>query len=291
MNKTMRSVTMAGLGLLAGATVVTAPALASGSTTASVAKPEKTAVQQYLPYGTTVVGYYGSRTGCQQAAVFGGRRGFWATSAYSCNTVSVIPVGVVGVRPGAYALAVDPDDCNWGAAGFQSFYTTQSFRFAGDGFLAYGPQWRAWVASPVGISPFGYRASFNNWWRFGNRGHGWGNRWGHGGGWGNGGGGWHGGGNGGWNGGGRGGWNGGGNGGGNGGWNGGGRGGWNGGGNGGWNGGGNGGGRGGVIGGVIGGGNGGNNGGGIGGGNGGNNGGGNGGGNGGWNGGSRGGSR
>ncbi|MFC4065523.1 hypothetical protein [Actinoplanes subglobosus] len=200
MNRTMRSVTMAGLGLLAGATVVTAPALASGSTTTSVAKPEKTAVQQYIPYGTTVVGYYGTRSGCNQAAVFGVRRSFWATSAYSCNTVSVVPVGVVGVRVGTYALAVDPDDCNWGAAGFQSYYTTQSFRFAGDSFLAYGPQWRAWVASPVGISPFGYRVgNFNHWWRFGNRGQGWGYRWGHGGGWGHGGngGGWYGGGRGG----------------------------------------------------------------------------------------------
>jgi hypothetical protein len=237
MNKTMRSVTMAGLGLLAGASVAAAPAMASGSTTTSVAKPENAAVQQYLPYGTAVVGYYGTRTGCQRAAVLGGTRGFWATSAYSCNTVSVVPVGVVGGRPGAYALAVDPDDCNWGAAGFQSYYTTQAFRFAGDGFLAYGPQWRAWVASPVGISPFGYRTGFNSWWRFGNRGHGWGNRWGHPGGWGHGGG-W---GNG--HGGGRGGWNGGGHGGGNGGWNGGGHGGGNGGGNGGWNGGGRGGSR------------------------------------------------
>ncbi|BEL09899.1 hypothetical protein Q0Z83_080900 [Actinoplanes sichuanensis] len=186
--------TMAGLGLLAGATVATAPALATGSTTTGVAKPEKTGVQQYIPYGNTVVGYYGSRSGCNQAAVFGARRSFWATSAYSCNTVSVVPVGVVGVRVGSYALAVDPDDCNWGAAGFQSYYTSQSFRFAGDTFLAYGPVWRSWVASPIGISPFGYRVGgFNHWWRFGNRGHGWGGRWGHPGGWGHGGG-WYGGG-------------------------------------------------------------------------------------------------
>ncbi|MEU4158861.1 hypothetical protein [Actinoplanes sp. NPDC026670] len=189
MNRTMRSVTMAGLGLLAGATVATAPALATGSTTNTVAKPEKTGVQQYIPYGNTVVGYYGTRAGCNQAAVFGARRSFWATSAYSCNTVSVVPVGVVGVRVGSYALAVDPDDCNWGAAGFQSYYTTQSFRFANDSFLAYGPVWRSWVASPIGISPFGYRVGgFNHWWRFGNRGHGWGNRWGYPGGWGHGGG-------------------------------------------------------------------------------------------------------
>jgi hypothetical protein len=263
MNKTMRSVTMAGLGLLAGASVAAAPAMA-GSTTTAVAKPENAAVQQYIPYGTAVVGYYGSRVGCQRAAVLGGSRGFWASSAYSCNTVSVVPAGVIGVRPGAYALAVDPDDCNWGAAGFQSFYTTQAFRFSGDSFLAYGPQWRAWVASPVGISPFGYRTGFNSWWRYGNRGHGWGNRWGHPRHWGHGGhGGGHGGGRGGWYGGGFGGGHGGGggfgggHGGGHGGGRGGGFGGGHGGGFGGGHGGGNGGGRGGAIGGAVAGGNGG----------------------------------
>ncbi len=180
MNKTMRSVTMAGLGLLAGATMAAGPAMASGSDAAATAKPEKTAAQQHRQYGTAVVGYYGSRSGCQQAAVFGGKRGFWAASAYSCDTVRVIPAGVIGVRPGAYALIVDPDACNWGAAGFQSYYTTSAFRFAGDGFLAYGPQWRAWVASPVGVSPFGYRGGrFVDWYRFGNRGHGWGKHWGN----------------------------------------------------------------------------------------------------------------
>jgi hypothetical protein len=101
MGKTMRFLTLAGMGLLAGVslgagTAQAAPAAErSGSTTA--------AHQQAARWGNDdVVGYYRTIRTCLQAGRIGERFGAW--DDYDCERVRF------GFRRGAWALIVDDND-------------------------------------------------------------------------------------------------------------------------------------------------------------------------------------
>ncbi|KUL30755.1 hypothetical protein [Actinoplanes awajinensis] len=101
MTKTMRLLTMAGMGLLAGATLAAGPAQAAPA--AGQAKNTTTATTQGARWGSDeVVGYYRDFWSCEQAGRTGDRFGAWED--YDCVRVRV------GFRGGAFALVVDDND-------------------------------------------------------------------------------------------------------------------------------------------------------------------------------------
>ncbi|MBG0563260.1 hypothetical protein [Actinoplanes aureus] len=99
MNKVMRTLTMAGLGLLAGASVG-APALAADSSGTTVKKPTKSQVQQ--DFGRErVAGFFRTYRACERAGRIGDWAGKW--DEYECNPMRF------GFRRGAWVLKVERD--------------------------------------------------------------------------------------------------------------------------------------------------------------------------------------
>ena len=96
MNKVMRTLTMAGLGLLAGASIG-APALAADSSATTVKKPSKSQVQQ--DFGRErVAGFYRTYRACDRAGRVGDWVGKW--NRYDCDPVRF------GFRRGTWVLKV-----------------------------------------------------------------------------------------------------------------------------------------------------------------------------------------
>ncbi len=106
MNKTMRTLTMAGLGLLAGATLGTGPVQAA-PTTGQAATGHSAGQQQNNRFDEEVVGYYRNIFACERAGRIGERFGAW--DDYDCERVRW------GFRRGAWALVVEEDqwDNDW----------------------------------------------------------------------------------------------------------------------------------------------------------------------------------
>ncbi|MBW6432575.1 hypothetical protein KZ829_02310 [Actinoplanes hulinensis] len=147
MNKVLRTLTMAGLGLVAGL-AASAPAMAVDGGDKAPAKHSTSKVQKHYPYfGDEVVGYFRTLRGCERAGWIGEVRGYW--DAYDCDLVRV------GYRyGGAWALEVDRNAWNWGRPGFRDYYRGYQYRYGNDGFLGYGPRFGGWVNGPIGNSPF-----------------------------------------------------------------------------------------------------------------------------------------
>ncbi|MEV0896181.1 hypothetical protein [Actinoplanes sp. NPDC049802] len=146
MNKVLRTLTMAGLGLLAGIGAG-APALAADGGDKAPAKPSTSKAAKYYPhYGDEVVGYFRSLRGCERVGWIGERRGYW--DDYDCDLVRV------GYRRGVWALEVDRDHWNWGRPGFRDYYRGYHFRHNGDGFVGYGSRFNTWVHGDIDDSPF-----------------------------------------------------------------------------------------------------------------------------------------
>lgn len=105
MNKTMRVLTMAGMGILAGLTIGAGPAQASDAGTGSAAKaaPSKAAHVQQFHGRDRVVGYYRSLRACERAGRIGELRDRW--DDYDCDYVRY------GFRRGVWALEVSR---HWG---------------------------------------------------------------------------------------------------------------------------------------------------------------------------------
>ncbi|MEU4423919.1 hypothetical protein AB0F81_25085 [Actinoplanes sp. NPDC024001] len=99
MNKVMRTLTMAGLGLLAGASIG-APALATDSGATAAEKPRKSQVQQ--DFGRErIAGFFRSYRACHQAGRIGDWAGKW--DSYDCDPVRF------GFRRGMVVLKVERD--------------------------------------------------------------------------------------------------------------------------------------------------------------------------------------
>lgn len=99
MNKMMRTLTMAGLGLLAGASAA-APALAVEGTAATAQKPSTSQVQQ--DFGRErVAGFYRTYRACERAGRFGDWTGRW--DRYQCSPVRY------GFKRGTWVLKVQRD--------------------------------------------------------------------------------------------------------------------------------------------------------------------------------------
>ncbi|WP_328465140.1 hypothetical protein OHA21_42800 [Actinoplanes sp. NBC_00393] len=99
MNKVMRTLTMAGLGLLAGASIG-APALAAESSATTAQKPSKTSVKQ--DFGRErIAGFYRTYRACERAGRIGDFVGKW--DRYDCDPVRF------GFRRGMVVLKVERD--------------------------------------------------------------------------------------------------------------------------------------------------------------------------------------
>ena len=108
MNKKIQVLTMAGMGLLAGAAIGASPAQAvdaSGQTAAKSSASHSTQVKQFHDRDR-VVGYFRTRMACERA----GRIGEWADrwNDYDCDFVRF------GFRHGAWALEVERDRRGFG---------------------------------------------------------------------------------------------------------------------------------------------------------------------------------
>ncbi|GAA0488709.1 hypothetical protein Ade02nite_72700 [Paractinoplanes deccanensis] len=100
MNKAVRMLTMVGLGLMAGATVGTAPALAADGGSSATAK-SNTSTQVQRHDRDQIVGFYRTLRACEKA----GRIGEWFDrwEDYDCERVRF------GFRRGFWALEVERD--------------------------------------------------------------------------------------------------------------------------------------------------------------------------------------
>ena len=103
MNKAMRVLTMAGMGLLTGAALGVGPAQAAPATGQAGGTSAAGQQQSYRYDSDEVVGYYRNVFACERAGRIGERFGAW--DDYDCERVRW------GFRSGAWALVVDED--NW----------------------------------------------------------------------------------------------------------------------------------------------------------------------------------
>jgi hypothetical protein len=112
MNKSMRVLTMAGMGILAGLTIGAGPAQASDASPQPSAKASSGAAGQVQQHRgrdrDQVVGYYRSLRACELAGRIGERFNKW--DDYDCDFVRF------GFRRGAWALEVERD-WNWNRPG------------------------------------------------------------------------------------------------------------------------------------------------------------------------------
>jgi hypothetical protein len=147
MNKTMRVLTMAGLGVMAGLAIGAGPAQASDSSAATATKtataqaPKTTQAKQF-PRRDQVVGYYRSLRACELAGRIGERFGQWED--YDCDFIRV------GFRRGAWALEVERD-WGWGRPG--GFRPGMHHGPWGPGGIHHGPG----GFHPGGFNPGGFR--------------------------------------------------------------------------------------------------------------------------------------
>lgn len=96
-----RLLTVAGMGIIAGATLAAGPVQAAADTSQS--STTKSATTQQARWGSNqIVGYYSNFWSCQQAGAVGSRFGAWGD--FACQQVAL------GIRTGAFALIVDDND-------------------------------------------------------------------------------------------------------------------------------------------------------------------------------------
>lgn len=100
MNRATRMLTLLGMGLMAGATVGAAPALAADTPAPSAGKPSTVQVQKHWDNDRDrVVGYYRTLRACERAGWIGERFNKWEDS--DCERVRF------GFRRGLWALEVE----------------------------------------------------------------------------------------------------------------------------------------------------------------------------------------
>ena len=102
MNKATRMLTMMGMGLMAGATIGAAPALAADSNGTAASVKSSTAKVQKHDRGERVVGFYRNLRSCELAGRIGERFDRWED--YDCERVRF------GFKRGLWALEVEQ---NW----------------------------------------------------------------------------------------------------------------------------------------------------------------------------------
>ena len=101
MNRATRMLTLMGMGLMAGATIGAAPALATDSAAPSAAKSSSTVKVQQHRDNDRIVGFYRSPRACERAGWLGERFNKW--DDYDCERVRF------GFRRGLWALEVEQD--------------------------------------------------------------------------------------------------------------------------------------------------------------------------------------
>ena len=109
MKAATRILTLAGLGLMTGATLGAAPAMASTSAPDMTARAATTTADQPRRDREWVVGYFDSRRDCERVGRFGERRDRW--DEYDCDRV------FWGPRRGDWRLTVERSwghDDHWG---------------------------------------------------------------------------------------------------------------------------------------------------------------------------------
>ncbi len=107
MNRATRMLTLLGMGLMAGATVGAAPALATDAATPSASKSSTVKVQQHRD-NDRIVGFYRTLRACERAGWIGERFNKW--DDYDCERVRF------GFRRGLWALEVEQDQ-HWNRPG------------------------------------------------------------------------------------------------------------------------------------------------------------------------------